>query len=82
VVLRIKQQPLFFAIHPDGVEVFQAEPDGIDQRMAARTAFIRGVNSQTLAIGERASFAEYRQISIDAWRRRWYMLAKELLPHE
>ena len=50
VIVGIKKQLLFFAVHADRIEFFEAESDGIDQVMAARAGLVGRVDGEALAI--------------------------------
>src|SRR5579871_7015503 len=66
----------------DGIELLEAEADGVDQVVAAGAGGIGGVGGEAIAIGYRLGLGDGRQVGVDAGRRIGHVLAEELFAHE
>src|SRR3954454_3976175 len=66
----------------DGVELFEAEADRVDEAVAARAHLLGGVHREALPVGNGLGLAHGREVRVDARRRIGNVLAQELFANE
>ena len=71
---------MLLAILPVGIEVLEAEADGVHQHVTAGTGRAGQVKLEPLTVGQGLRIGDRRQICIHAGRGRRYNLAQEVLP--